>query len=87
MLRGYLGQAEMRGFESPPGARATAGDHEIIADVLADGGSIKVIKAGSTNVIAQLKLDSSPIHDGLAIADQKAIVALTDGRLVCLGRM
>ena len=85
-LRSYLGQTGMRGFKASPGARATAGTHEIIADVLPDGGSVKLVPQGSTHVIAQVKLDASPIHDGLAIADQKVIVALTDGRLLCLGR-
>jgi outer membrane protein assembly factor BamB len=85
MLYGYLGQTGMRGFKSPPGARATACGHEIIADVQPDGGNVKLVKKGSTNVIVQVKLDSPPIHDGLAIADQKAFVALEDGRLLCLG--
>ena len=87
MLRGYLGQTEMRGFKSAPGARATAGEHEIIADVRPDGGSVKLVPQGSTKVITETTLDTAPIHDGLAIADQKAIVALTDGRLICLGQL
>ena len=85
MLYGYLGQAGMRGFTSPPGARATAGEHEVIADVLPTGGSIKLTGKGSTHVIVEVKLDVAPLHDGLAIADRKVLVALKDGRLLCLG--
>jgi hypothetical protein len=85
MLYGYLGQTGMRGFESPPGARATAREHEVIADVLPHGGRVKLVAKGSTNVLARIKLDSPPIHDGLAISDRKVFVSLVDGRLLCLG--
>ena len=85
MLYGYLQLAGMRGFKAPPGARAIAVDREVIADVLLDGGSVTLVEKGTTNLIAQVKLDSPPIHDGLAICDGKAFVALEDGRLLCLG--
>ena len=53
--------------------------------MLLDGGSVTLVEKGTTNLFAQVKLDSPPIHDGLAICDGKAFVALEDGRLLCLG--
>ena len=85
MLYAYLGQFGMRGFKAPPGGRAIAGEQEVIADVLADGGSVQLVKKGTTNPIAKLTLDSAPICDGLAIAEGKVLIVLEDGRLLCLG--
>jgi len=32
-----------------------------------------------------MKLDSAPIYDGLAVAEGKVLVALEDGKILCLG--
>jgi outer membrane protein assembly factor BamB len=85
MLYAYLGQFGMRGYKASPGGRAMAGKQEVIAKVLADGGSVQLIKKGTTHPIKTLKLDSAPICDGLAIAEGKVLVVLEDGRLLCLG--
>ena len=87
MLDGYLGRFKVRGFK-PAEPRATAGEHTVIATVLADGGNVTLVKnveKGSSEPIAKLKLDAAPIHDGLAIAEGKVFVSLKDGRLLCLG--
>ena len=85
MLYAYLGQFGMRGFKASPGGRAIAGEQEVIADVLADGRRVRLVKKGTTNPIAKLTLDSAPICDGLAIAEGKVLIVLEDGRLLCLG--
>jgi len=88
MLDGYLGQFTMSGFNASPDTVATAGEYTVIAAVFRDSGSVKLVKnvkKGSGEQIAELKLDAAPIHDGLAIADGRTLVALEDGRLLCLG--
>ena len=73
----------MRGFKPSPN-RATAGEHEIVATVLPDGGSIQLMKKGSKDPIAEIKLDAAPIQDGLAIANGKLFVCLENGKVLCL---
>jgi len=77
----------MRGF-NPADTRATAGEHTVIATVLAQGGGITLHGNGKKDngqPLAELKLDAAPIHGGLAIAGGKVFVSLEDGRLLCLG--
>ena len=83
MLYGYLGPFGMRGFKPSPN-RATAGDYEIVATVLPDGGSVQLMKKGSKDAIAEIKLDAAPIQDGLAIANGKLFVSLENGKVLCL---
>jgi outer membrane protein assembly factor BamB len=85
MIYGYLRLAGMRGFKASPGTLAIAGDRKVIAEVLPDDGRVTLVEKGTTNLIAEVKLGSPPIHDGLAICDGNAFVALEDGRLLCLG--
>jgi len=87
MLDGYLGRFKMRGFDAAD-SRATAGEHTVIAAVLPDGGNVKLftnVEKGSGEQIAELKLDAAPIHGGLAIAEGKVVVALENGKILCLG--
>lgn len=85
MLYAYLGQYGMRGYKASPGGRAIAGEQEVVAKVLPEGGSVELIKKGTTTPIAKRTLDSPPICDGLAIAEGKVLVVLEDGTLLCLG--
>ncbi|MDP6629444.1 MAG: PQQ-binding-like beta-propeller repeat protein [Kiritimatiellia bacterium] len=85
MLYAYLGQYGMRGYQASPGGRAMAGEKEVLATVLPEGGSVQLIQKGTTKAIQTLKLDSAPICDGVAIAEGKVLVVLEDGTLLCLG--
>ena len=84
MLDGYLGRFKMRGFEAPLNIRASAAEHEVVADATPGGSNIQIIEKATGKQIAEINLDSTPIYDGLAIADGKILVSLENGKVLCL---
>ena len=84
MLYGYLGRFKMRGFEAPLNNRASAAEHEVVADATPGGSNIQIIEKATGKQIAEINLDSTPIYDGLAIADGKILVSLENGKVLCL---
>ena len=48
------------------------------------GSNIQIIEKATGKQIAEINLDSTPIYDGLAIADGKILVSLENGKVLCL---
>ena len=50
------------------------------------GGRLLAVSASDGKKLAELKLDSEPVLDGLIAAEGRLYLATKDGRIVCLGR-
>ena len=50
------------------------------------GGDLLALKADKGEIASDLKLDSPPVWDGMAIADGRLYVASVDGKVTCYGR-
>jgi len=50
------------------------------------GAVLQTIDAKTGDTLAELRLDSPPVFDGLIAADGKVFVATVDGHVVCLGQ-
>jgi outer membrane protein assembly factor BamB len=85
ILDGYLGRFKMRGFNASADTRAIAREHVVVAKALPEGGQIQLVNKATGEQIASLELDSAPICDGLAVANGRIVVALSDGKILCLG--
>ena len=49
------------------------------------GASLCLIDAANGKSLAQYKLESSPVFDGMIVARGRVFISLEDGSLVCLG--
>ena len=50
------------------------------------GGALLAISAGDGAKLAEIKLDSAPVYDGMAAAGGRLFVSTVDGKLLCLGK-
>lgn len=50
------------------------------------GGSLLAVKTDKGEIAGELKLDSPPVWDGMAIAQGRLYVASVDGKVTCYGR-
>jgi hypothetical protein len=50
------------------------------------GGVLWIVSAADGRRLAEHKLDSPPVFDGLAVAGHRLYMSTTDGKVVCLGR-
>ena len=50
------------------------------------GGLLWAASAADGTALAEVRLASPPVFDGMAIAAGRLYVATTDGKLVCLGK-
>ena len=50
------------------------------------GGLLQIRSTKDGGKTAQLKLDSAPVHDGMAVADGRIFITLKNGSIVCLGK-
>jgi hypothetical protein len=51
------------------------------------GGSLQAVSAENGNTLAEHRLDSPPVFDGLAAADGRLYMAAQDGQVLCLGKV
>ena len=74
--------------------RMSQKDPEIYKDLAAEdaaldgkaGGSLLAVKTDKGEIAGELKLDSPPVWDGMAIAHGRLYVASVDGKVTCYGR-
>jgi hypothetical protein len=50
------------------------------------GGILKVVNKADGSKMAEHKLDSAPVWDGMAIAGESVYISMKNGELVCLGK-
>jgi len=56
-----------------------------VASLRGKGGALLVsVSTADGKKLGELKLDASPVFDGLAAADGRLYLATTDGNLICL---
>ena len=48
------------------------------------GGLLSAVSASDGRQLIGLQLDSPPVFDGMAVANEKLYVALRDGQVICL---
>jgi outer membrane protein assembly factor BamB len=49
------------------------------------GGRLLAVSADDGTLLSEYELNASPVWDGIAIADERAFIALEDGKIVCFG--
>ncbi len=52
----------------------------------AQGAALWLVSAANGKTLAQYKLESSPVFDGMIAARSRIFISLQDGSLVCFGR-
>jgi len=88
--RPAAGRSWTAGLTMRPRAMIRAGDALFIgcqtATSPAKGGVLRVVSCKTGKTLGELKLDSPPVWDGLAAAEGKLLVSLTNGKIVCFGK-
>jgi len=84
LVRGLV-LAEKTLFLAGPPDVASGGDEAVAALAGRKGGLLWAVAAADGKKLAELKLESPPVHDGLIAAAGRLYLAALDGKLLCLG--
>ncbi len=73
-------------FAQPHDPKVLAKSSQQAAALRGEKGSLLIaVSAKNGKKLCELKLDSMPIFDGIAAAEQKLFMSTTDGKIICLG--
>jgi hypothetical protein len=50
------------------------------------GGVLKIVSAGNGSHIAEYRLDSKPVFDGLIASEGRLIISARNGDIICMGQ-